>query len=214
MARDDLLPPVLAALTISSSGLPYRVELVRVIGPDGESSMWTPLHLFAMYEVEEFSPASGRDLHGLARVIEDDDVALSASQKLRDGVELRDTTSSGTAARHALLELFQVIEEIANEVVSRVRSGWTDDEATASAEVVERLVAVLPATEDPSARKRLVRDAAQELRRVAREFLGQRIEVPQRSWASARRTSAEQASSTKFATGSLATSDHRAEPTS
>jgi hypothetical protein len=35
---------------------------------------------------------------------------MSASQKLRDGVELRDTTSSGTAARYAILELFQVIE--------------------------------------------------------------------------------------------------------
>jgi hypothetical protein len=39
------------------------------------------------------------------------------------------------------------------------------------------LVNALSATDDPAVRKRLVRDTARELRRIAREFLGQRIEV-------------------------------------
>lgn len=77
---------VVTALNIESDGLAYRVEMVRVIDNDGDSwSTWSPLAVFAAYDVEEMTPARAAILPALVDLIDCDEVARTAGARLRDG---------------------------------------------------------------------------------------------------------------------------------
>lgn len=176
-ARAELLPPVLLALNAVAPG--SQIEPIHIVrDADGTGvSVWSQGAGFTAFDPRPLSADEEDSVRAVAQLVHKDDFLRSLSRQYSEALVLAYGPADRTHARSAVLELFKVIEGVADKVATVTRRADPEGLRKAQAQVVARCVEDIGEASDDEAHVTILRTAAKELTRLEYGYADEKVRL-------------------------------------
>lgn len=175
MVDQQQLPPVQAALELAFDAR-YFIDLHVIVPADGSLPQVSPYVQSGPGDPFDPGPMSPDEIAEAQHLLDGmrrRPTFLQAAHLLSDSGLVEDVSNEGRVQRFALLGLFQVIENVANEVAKDLAA--PKDHLAEQETLISRLTASLAKKQGVNKRVARVRQVAEELNRLDGVFLAQRL---------------------------------------